>query len=438
MNGNLSTNTKAILLLTAPLIAGRERQAVVPLTPGEYRRFATYLRSIGHEPADLLSSQAASLVEEARSIVGPDRLRSLLSRGFLLTQAVERWQVRAIWVVSRADSDYPQRLKFRLKEDSPAVIYGCGERQILDTGGLAVVGSRKVDDELIAYTEGIGRLAAASRRTLVSGGARGIDQAAMRGALQEGGMVTGVLADSLEKTVMNRDHRNALLEGKLVLVSPYDPSAGFNVGHAMQRNKLIYALSDAALVVNTDIEKGGTWSGATEQLKRYFLVPVYVRSTGKPSKGLDALQTIGARPWPNPSDATEFENALTAEAQSPPRVAEQNRIAFGAPTPSALSVRSTATHVSTAPRPQADPPASAETPDPASMLYETVRDLILGVLSEPMKSVEVAGVLQVTQRQAEVWLGRLLDQGLVEKTTRPVRYVRCSSGLFGNQEGVNP
>lgn len=64
----------------------------------------------------------------------------------------------------------------------------------------------------------------------------------MRGALEACGKVSGVLADSLEKTTMNREHRNLLLDGQLVLISPYDPSAGFNVGNAMQRNKLIYAL----------------------------------------------------------------------------------------------------------------------------------------------------------------------------------------------------
>ena len=51
----------------------------------------------------------------------------------------------------------------------------------------------------------------------------------------------------------------AYLDGQLVLASPYDPSAGFNVGNAMQRNKFIYALADAALVVNSDLNRGGTW-----------------------------------------------------------------------------------------------------------------------------------------------------------------------------------
>jgi predicted Rossmann fold nucleotide-binding protein DprA/Smf involved in DNA uptake len=92
---------------------------------------------------------------------------------------------------------------------------------------------------------------------------------------------------------MNREHRNLLLDGQLVLISPYDPSAGFNVGNAMQRNKLIYALADASLVVSSDLNKGGTWAGAIEQLDKLKFVPVYVRSTGG-SPGLDALRSKGA------------------------------------------------------------------------------------------------------------------------------------------------
>src|SRR5688500_6813499 len=108
-----------------------------------------------------------------------------------------------MWVVSRADDEYPRRLKTRLKDDAPPVLYGCGDAAILDTGGLAVVGSRHVDDALVAYTEDIGRLAAKAWRTLIPGGARGIDQAAMHGALEAGGKVAGVLADSLERAALN-------------------------------------------------------------------------------------------------------------------------------------------------------------------------------------------------------------------------------------------
>ena len=50
----------------------------------------------------------------------------------------------------------PRRLKARLREDAPAVLYGCGDIGLLETGGLAVVGSRHVDDALIDYTMAVG------------------------------------------------------------------------------------------------------------------------------------------------------------------------------------------------------------------------------------------------------------------------------------------
>jgi predicted Rossmann fold nucleotide-binding protein DprA/Smf involved in DNA uptake len=82
----------------------------------------------------------------------------------------------------------------------------------------------------------------------------------------------------------------------------------------MQRNKLVYALADAALVVNADLDRGGTWAGATEQLDKLRLVPVYVRSTGEPAPGLEALQRRGALPWPDPADADGLDAALRAAA----------------------------------------------------------------------------------------------------------------------------
>ena len=224
MNDAPSLNTQAILLLTAPLILGRERRpSPKPLAAGEYNRLARRLRELRRQPADLLGESARTLLEECRLDLDPERLDRLLDRGFLLSQAMERWRTRALWVTSRADAEYPRRLKKRLREQAPPVLYGCGNRTDLDTGGLAVVGSRNVDDNLIAYTEGVGRLAAGAQRTLVSGGARGIDQAAMRGALDAGGTVACVLADGLERAAMRREHRNALMDGRLVLSLPVRP-----------------------------------------------------------------------------------------------------------------------------------------------------------------------------------------------------------------------
>ena len=301
MSTTLSSNTQAILLLTAPLVAGQGKSPASPLSPVEYNRLARWLQKHGREPADLVSNGGWNELKDGSLELDRRRLGHLLGRGFSLGQAVKRWQARAIRVVSRADVDYPRRLKNHLGVLAPPLLCGCGERAVLDGGGLAVVGSRNVSDELIGYTEDVGRLAAKAHRSVVSGGARGIDRAAMRGALEAGGVVAGILADSLERAVMRREHREALMSGRLVLISPYDPAARFHVGHAMQRNKLIYALADAALVVSSDYGKGGTWTGAVEQLEKLRFVPVYVRADGKTGKGLDELRRRGARPWPNPT-----------------------------------------------------------------------------------------------------------------------------------------
>ena len=163
---------------------------------------------------------------------------------------------------------------------------------------------------------------------VISGGAKGIDRAAMEGALQAGGAVAGVMADSLERAALARDNREPLMDGRLVFISPYDPAAGFNVGHAMQRNKIIYALADAALVVTSDFEKGGTWAGAIEQLERLRFVPVFVRNGVNGGKGNSALLQRGARSWPNPRDGAELLAALSAATAAVAAEPKQERLSL--------------------------------------------------------------------------------------------------------------
>ena len=323
MTPSFSANTQAALLLTAPLIDGATESHPSLLSPTEYRKVCSLLSRFDMQPSDLVQRSSAELPEQLKALVDDSRLRALLDRGFQLTQALERWQARAIWVTGHTEETYPGRISTRLPDHAPPVMYGCGDRRLLELGGLAVVGSRAVDDWLTQYTEDVGRLAAQAKMSIISGGARGIDQASMRGALAAGGSTVGVLSDSLERAALNREHREFILNGQLTLVSPYDPSAGFNIGHAMQRNKLIYALSDAALVMNSDFEKGGTWAGAIEQLDKFRLVPVYVRSKGDVGKGLEALRQHGAIPWPEPTRADDLLQLIEKQSAEPSPPAEQ-------------------------------------------------------------------------------------------------------------------
>ena len=313
MSASPSANTTAILLLTAPLLTGAGTRAAPTLTAGEYGRLARRLYESRAEPADLLAPRAEALIGRCAQVVDPARMRALLERGLLLSHAVERWHARAIWVVSRADAAYPSRLKARLRTAAPAILYGCGARGGLSARALAIVGSREAAEPVLGYARDVAAQAARAGVSVVSGHARGIDRAAMHAALAAGGTAVGVLPGDLERRAMHREHRNLLLTNRLVLLSPYDPSLEFDASRAMERNRIIYALADAALVADAAAGHGGTWAGAVEQV-RGDAVSVFVRSTGERSEGLDALRRLGARPWPNPTAADQIAALLRCAA----------------------------------------------------------------------------------------------------------------------------
>lgn len=403
MVAELSPDTQAILLLTAPLTVGRGPVDPPPLTDRDYNRLAGGLRERGRHPADLMDGVREALGDDAHGM-DRERLERLLGRGFLLAQAVERWRARAIWVVSRADAGYPRRLRERLGERAPPVLYGCGERKVLDGGGLAVVGSRNAGDDMLACAAGAGRLAAAARRAVISGGARGVDRAAMNGALEDGGRAVGILADGLERAAMRRADRDALMDGRLVLVSACDPAARFQAWRAMRRNALIYALADAALVVQSDRGKGGTWAGATEQIDRTGGEGVYVREPGAADEGLKGLLARGARTWPGPTTPEELEDLLDVRYPEGGGAAHEPAPSLGLREEFASTAREAVT-------------------EPAADLYAKVVELVaLECTNEPRSAEHLADALGVGKGQMRDWLARMVCEGTLEKETRPARY----------------
>ncbi len=230
-----------------------------------------------------------------------DELARLFARRGQVALEMERLGRLGIWVLTVLDDDYPARLRVRLGDAAPPVLFGMGDRANLTGDGVAVVGSRDADPDSLDFAESVGRWAADRGWSTVSGAARGVDVTAMRGAFEAGGVVVGIPADGLEHRLRDASIRMAVTEGQAVLVSPYRPDAPFSVGSAMGRNKLIYALSTVAVVVSSSSGSGGTWAGAVEALKSRW-VPVYVRdSTGERNgnaeliaRGGRALAGVGA------------------------------------------------------------------------------------------------------------------------------------------------
>ena len=250
------------------------------------------------QPAALQGRTAADLAREL-TIPADDaeRIVRLLDRSGRLALELEGLFSRGLWAVTRADEQYPPKLRDTLKHQAPTVLFGAGSLQLLGRGGIAVIGSRNIDEAGTAFAQEVGRKTAAARLPVVSGGARGTARLAMGAALDAGGLAFGVLADSLDRPVRQPDLRQLLLDSQLVLLTPYAPTAGFSVGAAMGRNKVIYGLADFAVVVSSDFQTGGTWAGAVEALKASWC-PVFVRDGANVPKGNQALIKQGATALP--------------------------------------------------------------------------------------------------------------------------------------------
>jgi DNA processing protein len=268
-----------------------------PLGPVAWSNLYASLLAAGRTPGELLGlgaqeiAQRVELAEEQAA-----RVAALLSRGGPMAIELERLASRGIWISTLLDETYPPNLRDRLGDGAPPLLFGAGDTGIATRGGLAIIGSRNSDEKALEFAKGVARAAARGGVTVVSGAARGVDSAAMHGALDHGGSVVGVLADTLEKRIREPQVRTWLADDLLCLITPYAPSNSFSVGAAMGRNKLIYAISDAALVVSASEGTGGTWSGATEALKSDW-VPVLVRQGDGLPAGNQRLIDRGARPF---------------------------------------------------------------------------------------------------------------------------------------------
>jgi predicted Rossmann fold nucleotide-binding protein DprA/Smf involved in DNA uptake len=295
----LSPDSQAILLLCSHLGLSSSPE-FVPLTLKDWNPLAKKLQSLSMRPASLLGLSSEEIKNQLElGEVKTERISHLLQRSGSLAIELERFASLGIHVLTRADADYPARYRQRLKESAPSVLFYAGEMALLGQPGVAVVGSRHLDDAGQVCAEFVGNACGLSGLVLYSGGAKGVDTLSMNAALAARGTAVGILADSLEKTIRDPEYRAAISRGDLCLATPYSPSAPFSVGTAMGRNKLIYTLADYAVVVTSDAEKGGTWAGATEALRAKW-IPVFTLDHPGMPEGNKMLLQKGALGFPHP------------------------------------------------------------------------------------------------------------------------------------------
>ncbi|WP_182407295.1 DNA-processing protein DprA [Psychrobacter sp. GP33] len=423
MSNSLTEDTKATILLFG--VFGKARSEK-PLSLREYTSLVRWLVKVDLRPKDLLYKDNVSEASIGANI-DHQRLVSLLGRGVQLGFAVEEWQQAGIWIISRSDSDYPTRYKKHLKDKSPPLLFGIGNRSLLNEGGLSIVGSRNVDKVGESFTRHVAQICADNRLPVISGGARGVDQTSMDAVLEAGGKSVGVLADSLLKKSLERSTRHAISDERLLLISPYNPSAGFNVGNAMGRNKLIYALSDYCLVVSADHKKGGTWAGAEEELKRENALPVFVRIGGNVPLGNTKLIEMGAIIWPSHIESSNFKQKLhDSISECGEKPLQQNLSLFESNVSEGITnvemsfLANESIEVETL---VADKKFDRQ--HESVSIYELVMPVILNELDSPLTSSQLAEVLDINTTQLNIWLKQAVEDQKVVKLFKPVRYQKA-------------
>lgn len=419
MINDLTDDTKAIILLCGVFGKGRSEK---PLTQAEYTSLVRWLVSVEKRPCDLLQNNNIADASMG-SKIDKHRLESLLGRGVQLGFAVEEWQRNGIWIISRSDADYPARYKKHLKDKAPALLFGVGSRSLLTGGGLAVVGSRNIDREGEFFTRHAAELCALNGMPVVSGGARGVDQFAMTASLDVGGVTIGVVAENLLKKSLERSARYAISDGRLLLISPYHPNARFTVGTAMSRNKLIYAMADYGLVVSAEHKKGGTWAGATEELKRVNPKPVFVRTGNNVPLGNSKLLELGAIAWPQniEKDTLKQKLAELATNNQPQKLVKQPTL-FDIIENKEEPPKKTKQDYNVKPVDGGKIFVEESPEEKPTSIYDAVLPVILDKTEIPISTDELAELLDVSKSQLNKWLKKAVEDGSIQKYSRPVRY----------------
>lgn len=291
---NYDKNTQAIMLLSCYFSKAKKGDPT-PLTPTEFGRFSLWLFKNKYQPSDLFDQfEAISTTwKDSKNKITIDRLKYLLGRGLAMSLALEKWGSAGVWVMTRKNPQYPKKLKKHLKDNAPALIFGVGNKELLNSGGLAIVGSRDIGNDDNKFTQEIAKKLALDGFNIISGGARGVDEISMLSSLEVEGTAVGVLSSGLLSAAISGKWRKYIKNNQLLLLSTFYPDAGFNIGNAMARNKYIYCMSDAALVVHSGT-KGGTWTGALENLKKEYSL-LWVRENHDANSGNVHIVEKGGR-----------------------------------------------------------------------------------------------------------------------------------------------
>jgi len=339
----ISNRTSAILLITA-YFSKEVSVTVQPLSTAEWAVIGTWLVEKNLNPEDLLTGYTEHLRDWKHTTITKQRLISLLERKTSLAIALDKWTKAGIWVLNRSETGYPQKIRERLKNAAPPILFGLGDQKLLNQKYIAILGGKEIDQaDEITCSSVVGR-AVAQGYGVVTGGNKGIEELALLATIDSqaenasggvaraglaggigaadrssaevitgtsgvsgasGGAIMAIVSDNLLKRSTLSQLRTSIMCQKLVLISAYNQESGSNVINLSATNKLIYTQSELSIIIKCEL-KGLTMTGASENIAKAW-VPVYVikpKELGK--SGNREIVKIGGKWLEEGFDVTEI------------------------------------------------------------------------------------------------------------------------------------
>jgi DNA processing protein len=172
-------------------------------------------------------------------------------------EELARAEALGLTILSRDDGEYPAML--RPLDDAPMVLWVRGAFEPRDLNGLAVVGSRACSSYGREQAERFAAWLAGAGYTIISGGAKGVDAAAHRGALRHpAGRTIAVLGCGVDVEYPPGHARlyDEIADGRGAVVADYPPGTPPHAQHFPPRNRIVSGLSRGTLVIEAAEQSG--------------------------------------------------------------------------------------------------------------------------------------------------------------------------------------
>jgi DNA processing protein len=172
-------------------------------------------------------------------------------------------------IIPITSAEYSKTLKKNLKATySPSVLYVKGNKKLMQERSIAIVGSRSASQVALDFTDNVAKQACQDYKVVVSGFAKGVDKQALDSALNYKGQSIIVLPQGIMTFSSGfKTYYQQILAGDVLVLSTFFPKAPWKTELAMARNPIIYGLAEEIYVAES-AEKGGTWSGVIDGLKK--------------------------------------------------------------------------------------------------------------------------------------------------------------------------